>query len=59
MEKVTGTKWCVVHFFKEGFRRCEVMDGHLKVWIYFPQQFIGENWWEGECVNGVLGGGGF
>lgn len=28
---VTGTKWAVVHFFKHGFGRCEVMDRHLEV----------------------------
>lgn len=31
MDVVTETKWCVVHFFKPGFGRCAVMDGHLKV----------------------------
>lgn len=31
MEIVTGTKWSVVHFFKDGFGRCGVMDAHLEV----------------------------
>ncbi|MCJ1430541.1 hypothetical protein MMC29_008459, partial [Sticta canariensis] len=30
MEIVTGTKWSVVHFFKDGFWRCGIMDGHLE-----------------------------
>lgn len=40
MEIVTGTKCCVVHFFKTGFKRCGVMDGHLEVWLSsFPLSF--------------------
>jgi len=31
MEVTTGTKLCVVHFFKPDFGRCGVMDGHLEV----------------------------
>lgn len=31
MEIVTASKWCMVHFFKDGFKRCAVMDGHLEV----------------------------
>lgn len=31
MEIVTGTKWSVVHFFKDGFWRCGIMNGHLEV----------------------------
>ncbi|MCJ1266937.1 hypothetical protein MMC22_006822 [Lobaria immixta] len=31
MEIVTSTKWSVVHFFKDGFGRCGVMDGHLEI----------------------------
>lgn len=31
MEIVTNTKWSVVHFFKDGFGRCGVMDEHLEV----------------------------
>ncbi|MCJ1463411.1 hypothetical protein MMC07_002018 [Pseudocyphellaria aurata] len=27
---VTSAKWSVVHFFKDGFGRCGVMDGHLE-----------------------------
>ena len=31
MEITTGTKSCVVHFFKNDFMKCRVMDGHLEV----------------------------
>ena len=31
MDITTGTKLCVVHFFKPDFGRCGVMDGHLEV----------------------------
>jgi hypothetical protein len=39
----TGTRWCVVHFFKPDFRRCGVMDGHLEVCfveISIPDFFV-------------------
>ena len=35
MDIVTETKWCVVHFFKDGFGRCGIMDGHLEVHFLF------------------------
>nr|CAG8521146.1 6443_t:CDS:2 [Entrophospora candida] len=31
----TSTNLCVVHFFHKDFRRCQIMDKHLKVFIYF------------------------
>jgi len=31
LDITTGTKLCVVHFFKPDFGRCGVMDGHLEV----------------------------
>lgn len=34
MDIVTTTKWCVVHFFKDGFKRCKIMDGHLEVRLH-------------------------
>lgn len=40
MERVTGTRGCVVHFFKDGFRRCGIMDGHLKVGFAFIKVFF-------------------
>eukprot|EP00158_Paraphelidium_tribonemae_P001084 Partr_v1_DN23959_c0_g1_i2_m48920 putative thioredoxin domain-containing protein len=33
LEITTSEKRCVVHFFHNDFRRCQVMDGHLKVHI--------------------------
>lgn len=29
LDITTGTKLCVVHFFRDDFRRCRIMDGHL------------------------------
>jgi len=42
MEVTTGTKLCVVHFFKPDFGRCGVMDGHLEVLApkHFDTRFI-------------------
>lgn len=31
LDITTSTKLCVVHFFKDGFGRCGVMDRHLEV----------------------------
>lgn len=35
MDIVTGTRRCVVHFFKPDFGRCGLMDVHLEVIIRF------------------------
>ena len=39
MDIVTATCWCVVHFFKDGFKRCEVMDGHLEVRLHWSRLY--------------------
>lgn len=31
LDITTSTKFCVVHFFKDGFARCGIMDQHLEV----------------------------
>lgn len=36
MDIVTGTRRCVVHFFKPDFGRCGLMDVHLEVMLRLP-----------------------
>ena len=31
MDIVTGTQWCIVHFFKSDFGKCGIMDAKLEV----------------------------
>ena len=40
METITGTKWCVVHFFKPDFARCGIMNGHLEVGLQIPNKMM-------------------